>query len=226
MSCGSEPNSPSNGEYEDPRYLESIIPHGVLRVRLQEGTEAPMAGAAEISQAGHIIFENNGDVSSSESEDECYPNEPRSKDPAPVPPVVDVRKAASVGSLDHGSPAGCRPCAFYLSSTGCRNGIECSFCHMDHTPEERQLPKPSSRPAKGKRDKDKRRIAEINRKFASDEPRRLEELQRFAESQAYAARLLGFEGHKGGKGGKSFGSAASAASSSSAARRELPGIYL
>lgn len=220
MSCGSEPNSPSNGEYEDPRYLERIIPHGILRVRLQEGTEVPMAGFSQISQAGHIIFENAGDVTSSETEDERY--EPTSKDPAPV----DSSKAASVGSLTHGSPAGCRPCAFYLSSTGCRNGIECSFCHMDHAPEERQLPKPSSRPAKGKRDKDKRRIAEINKKYASDEPRRLEELRRFAESQAYAARLLGFEGHKGGKGGKNFGSAASAASSSSATQQELPGIYL
>ena len=31
---------------------------------------------------------------------------------------------------------------------------ECNFCHMEHAPEERQLPKPSSRPAKGKRDKE------------------------------------------------------------------------
>ena len=31
---------------------------------------------------------------------------------------------------------------------------------MDHTPEERQLPKPSSRPAKGKRDKVRLKDAE------------------------------------------------------------------
>eukprot|EP00435_Cladocopium_sp_Y103_P021263 s1201_g5.t1 len=64
---------------------------------------------------------------------------------------------------------------------------------------------------------------EINKKYANDEPRRLEELRRFAESQAYAARLLGFEGHKGGKGGKNLGSAAS---SSSATQQEFPGVSL
>ncbi|CAJ1355572.1 unnamed protein product [Effrenium voratum] len=35
---------------------------------------------------------------------------------------------------------------------------------------------------------------EINLKYANDEVRRLEELRKFAESQTYAAKLLGFEG--------------------------------
>ena len=209
MSFGSEPNSPSNGDFEGSKSFERDLPHDILRIRLREGVEAPPQ-SSDFGQVQHIIFDDGEDASSSESEDELE----EVKDP-------DPRRPPSIGSLDHGGPAGCRPCAFYLSPTGCRHGIECNFCHMEHAPEERQLPKPSSRPAKGKRDKDKRRIAEINKKYARDEPRRLEELRRFAESQAYAARLLGFEGgYKGGKGGRSSGSTAL----SSTARAEFHGF--
>ncbi|CAK9053318.1 unnamed protein product [Durusdinium trenchii] len=155
------------------------------RAAVCPGARVSIPPVAEFRQAQHIIFDT-ADVSSNESEDDD---------------VLEDQTVPSVGSLDHGGAAGCRPCAFFMSSTGCRNGVDCNFCHLDHSPSERQLPKPSSRPAKGKRDKDKRRIAEINLKYANDEPRRLAELRRFAESQAYAARLLGFEGGKG-KGGR------------------------
>mmetsp|Transcript_56365 Transcript_56365/g.132157 ORF Transcript_56365/g.132157 Transcript_56365/m.132157 type:complete len:442 (-) Transcript_56365:119-1444(-) len=38
----------------------------------------------------------------------------------------------SVGSVQH--PNGCKPCAFYCFSpqSGCRNGLDCVFCHLDH----------------------------------------------------------------------------------------------
>ncbi|CAK9104995.1 C3H1-type domain-containing protein, partial [Durusdinium trenchii] len=140
MSHGSEADSPSNVDsLLDSSRLEAtpISPPGILHLPWPTGARVSIPPVAEFRQAQHIIFDT-ADVSSNESEDDD---------------VLEDQTVPSVGSLDHGGAAGCRPCAFFMSSTGCRNGVDCNFCHLDHSPSERQLPKPSSRPAKGKRDK-------------------------------------------------------------------------
>ncbi|CAE7581088.1 unnamed protein product [Symbiodinium sp. CCMP2592] len=103
-----------------------------------------------LKKVQHILYDSVSDPTDTESEQEMVSKAEARRQHCFLP---------SAGSAGHGTAAGCRPCAFYTPSLGCRNGTACNFCHYDHSPEERQLPKPSSRPAKGKRDKDKRRIA-------------------------------------------------------------------
>lgn len=162
------------------------------RRRMREGIAVRSPGEPA-ERVQHILYDSVSDPTDTESEQEMLSKAEARRQHCYLP---------SAGSAGHGTAAGCRPCAFYIPSVGCRNGTACNFCHYDHSPEERQLPKPSSRPAKGKRDKDKRRIAEINQKYSNDESKRQEELRKFAQSQSYAAKLLGFEsGRKGAKGG-------------------------
>lgn len=69
----------------------------------------------------------------------------------------------SVGSAGHGLGK-CRPCAFARSSSGCKFGAECSFCHLvaEHTEQVRM------RPCKGKRERFKRAMAAIEGKVAQN----------------------------------------------------------
>jgi len=64
---------------------------------------------------------------------------------------VNAQKAVemSVGSLTH-EQGSCKPCMFQLSKTGCLNGPDCNFCHLQHS--RTKFPRPS----KGKRDRIKR----------------------------------------------------------------------
>jgi len=59
----------------------------------------------------------------------------------------------SLGSVNHGEAAGCKPCLFAFSKCGCANGVNCEFCHFRH----KRKDKP--RPCKGKRDRYKKLIA-------------------------------------------------------------------
>eukprot|EP00439_Symbiodinium_sp_Y106_P056578 s251_g7.t4 len=119
------------------------------RRRMREGIAVRSPGEPA-ERVQHILYDSVSDPTDTESEQEMLSKAEARRQHCYLP---------SAGSAGHGTAAGCRPCAFYIPSVGCRNGTACNFCHYDHSPEERQLPKPSSRPAKGKRDKDKRRIA-------------------------------------------------------------------
>lgn len=48
-----------------------------------------------------------------------------------VAPDLESERLKSVGSADH--PNGCTECSFYFfSRTGCKNGVDCRFCHVVH----------------------------------------------------------------------------------------------
>mmetsp|Transcript_112709 Transcript_112709/g.218403 ORF Transcript_112709/g.218403 Transcript_112709/m.218403 type:complete len:337 (+) Transcript_112709:142-1152(+) len=49
---------------------------------------------------------------------------------ATLPPTRSGQPS-SIGSMLHASGQ-CRPCRFFLDSVGCRDGIKCHFCHMEH----------------------------------------------------------------------------------------------
>lgn len=55
----------------------------------------------------------------------------------------------SKGSALH-SEGKCKPCLFFPTATGCGNGADCSFCHLQH------CRKQMTRPCKAKRDRLKR----------------------------------------------------------------------
>ena len=59
----------------------------------------------------------------------------------------------SVGSNMHGTGR-CKPCLFKRMRSGCKQGLECRFCHLEHT--RKNLP----RPAKTKRNR-YRRLVEL-----------------------------------------------------------------
>eukprot|EP00931_Biecheleriopsis_adriatica_P001565 TRINITY_DN10195_c0_g1_i2.p1 TRINITY_DN10195_c0_g1~~TRINITY_DN10195_c0_g1_i2.p1 ORF type:complete len:255 (+),score=39.42 TRINITY_DN10195_c0_g1_i2:87-851(+) len=71
----------------------------------------------------------------------------------------------SAGSLhhDHGQ---CRPCHFISTKSGCSNGTDCNFCHLNH-------PKPAKlkqRPCKSKRIMLKRLANTVNGKTLKNDP--------------------------------------------------------
>ncbi|OLQ07876.1 hypothetical protein AK812_SmicGene8679 [Symbiodinium microadriaticum] len=132
----------------DSHRVESPV---ASRRRMREGIPVRSPGEPA-ERVQHVLYDSVSDPTDTESEEEMLSKAEARRQHCFLP---------SAGSAGHGTAAGCRPCAFYIPSVGCRNGTACNFCHYDHSPEERQLPKPSSRPAKGKRDKDKRRIAGV-----------------------------------------------------------------
>lgn len=70
---------------------------------------------------------------------------------ARVPKLRDGT-ATSIGSIDHFKRA-CIKCKYRTSPSGCRNGIQCTFCHIPHPRRQRY------RPCKQKRDRQKARAA-------------------------------------------------------------------
>lgn len=44
-----------------------------------------------------------------------------------------IKYGWSIGAAEHDAPNGCKPCVFLLKpKTGCQNGTECPFCHLEH----------------------------------------------------------------------------------------------
>jgi len=69
----------------------------------------------------------------------------------------------SVGSAGHAAGS-CRPCAFARSSSGCKFGAACNFCHLvSEHPESMRM-----RPCKGKRERLKRTMAAIEEQVAQN----------------------------------------------------------
>mmetsp|Transcript_29449 Transcript_29449/g.83928 ORF Transcript_29449/g.83928 Transcript_29449/m.83928 type:complete len:268 (-) Transcript_29449:32-835(-) len=69
----------------------------------------------------------------------------------------------SVGSAGHATRE-CRPCAFARSSSGCKFGTDCHFCHIvEEHPESVRV-----RPCKGKRERLKRQMDAIEKAVAED----------------------------------------------------------
>jgi len=71
----------------------------------------------------------NQKLSSTESDDQG--NKANSGQPDGYPRLCAAGPQESRGSLGH--PDACNPCAFYcFAARGCRNGGDCSFCHLLH----------------------------------------------------------------------------------------------
>jgi len=72
-------------------------------------------------------------------------------------------ESPSLGSAGHAEGT-CRPCAFARSTSGCKFGAACNFCHLvSEHPESVRM-----RPCKGKRERYKRTMAAIESRIAQD----------------------------------------------------------
>jgi len=69
----------------------------------------------------------------------------------------------SVGSALHDQGT-CKPCLFRYTSTDCKNGYNCAFCHLSHRRGSR------NRPCKGKRDRYKKLIARQDETVGEADP--------------------------------------------------------
>mmetsp|Transcript_25694 Transcript_25694/g.59903 ORF Transcript_25694/g.59903 Transcript_25694/m.59903 type:complete len:477 (+) Transcript_25694:262-1692(+) len=105
----------------------------------QTGSQSSGGGPGQVEQeSGEQESGSRSDPSSSEhgsaaNGKEDLQAERSSSGQKPRYPCLAVDGAMeSVGSINH--PSGCKPCAFYCYSpqNGCRNGLDCVFCHLDH----------------------------------------------------------------------------------------------
>lgn len=99
---------------------------------LPQDREAPAAAGADAHDPEAEKSEAEED---SDSASECDAGATSSE----IPPGVPTR-----GSLGHGTGT-CRPCFYVRSTKGCRYGLECVFCHVDHEVPKKEIPGKSKR---------------------------------------------------------------------------------
>mmetsp|Transcript_55593 Transcript_55593/g.129425 ORF Transcript_55593/g.129425 Transcript_55593/m.129425 type:complete len:157 (+) Transcript_55593:73-543(+) len=92
---------------------------------------------------GHLLYSTSSSNAGDEPESDTLA-ENVALDESKSEEAVTVEGPWSIGSMQHEGGT-CKPCYFACSAVGCRNGIDCRFCHFSH----RGMNRP--RPAKVRR---------------------------------------------------------------------------
>mmetsp|Transcript_17153 Transcript_17153/g.40302 ORF Transcript_17153/g.40302 Transcript_17153/m.40302 type:complete len:247 (+) Transcript_17153:58-798(+) len=116
----------------------------------------------------------------------------------------------SKGSAEH-HLGNCKPCHFFKSKVGCKQGAECLFCHLAHEPR----PKP---PGKAQRARAKKQVRQLVASAQQGTPGEAvrQEAQKLAEKSSYMKTIVqhglreffsdGFEDKSGPSGATDSGS--------------------
>mmetsp|Transcript_75991 Transcript_75991/g.146839 ORF Transcript_75991/g.146839 Transcript_75991/m.146839 type:complete len:285 (-) Transcript_75991:5-859(-) len=72
-------------------------------------------------------------------------------------PLDSDGKPTSIGSIGHANGT-CTVCIFANTPSGCSNGVECGFCHLEHR---RTRQKNKMRPCKGKRERHQKFLSRL-----------------------------------------------------------------
>ncbi|CAK0867611.1 unnamed protein product [Prorocentrum cordatum] len=144
---------------------------------------------------------------------QCYPKEPTAEQPAPAAArpgsgtgarsesggedgededqevAEEVLMKASKGSAQHFAGI-CRPCLYMNTQVGCRNGVDCNFCHVPHKRKRR------ARPSKATRMQCKQLVAMLDSAYGDDDSQVVQAAETLAADSAYMRSILAAKGRQ------------------------------
>jgi len=144
---------------------------------------------------------------------QCYPKEPTAEQPAPAAArpgsgtgarsesggedgededqevAEEVLMKASKGSAQHFAGI-CRPCLYMNTQVGCRNGVDCKFCHVPHKRKRR------ARPSKATRMQCKQLVAMLDSAYGDDDSQVVQAAETLAADSAYMRSILAAKGRQ------------------------------
>mmetsp|Transcript_77807 Transcript_77807/g.241796 ORF Transcript_77807/g.241796 Transcript_77807/m.241796 type:complete len:259 (+) Transcript_77807:111-887(+) len=157
---------------DDP-YDEKV---DVNAVRMQIRNRAGLGGAA--MGAGRPLSSSSAQGEAAEGDAEEDEEEEEEEEGR-----VPNGGSYSAGSKLHDS-GGCRPCHYVATKTGCKNGADCTFCHLDHPKRFRP------RPCKSKRNKCKRIAGMLDMVFANDPLQFQEAVDLLSNQRGYLSTVV------------------------------------
>mmetsp|Transcript_31604 Transcript_31604/g.56742 ORF Transcript_31604/g.56742 Transcript_31604/m.56742 type:complete len:307 (+) Transcript_31604:212-1132(+) len=171
--------------------------------QLHHGMDARAIHDPDRPSAMHLIFEssNSSDVSATSSvrlqqQSRLLQQQLNQFPQKQLAAVVDVEEKdeaglfsgrpgmAAVGSQLHDAGK-CRPCAWTQSSSGCRKGAACHFCHENHETRGNRR-----RPCKATRSNCDRIVQMLGEHFEANDPKKLEAARLLAAESDYIRRIL------------------------------------